>query len=69
MEDFRKMYDEKKLQLYVSLDMITSQWLWKQAAMFIETPRLNLSMPENLPIDSPDAMTELEQPNAALIET
>ncbi len=50
-------YDEKKLKQYVSIDLITSKWLWKQAALFI--PRQNNfdEMPE-LPDDTPDYMTK-----------
>ena len=48
-------YNKKKLELYISLDLITSKWLWKQAAFFISGNKFPSKIPD-LPDDSPDYM-------------
>lgn len=50
-------YDKKKLELYISLDLVTSKWLWKQAAFFVSGDKFPINMPD-LPDDSPDYMAK-----------
>jgi len=50
-------YNEKKLKQYISLDLITSKWFWKQAALFIPGKKLTTNIP-NLPDDTPDYMAK-----------
>ncbi len=50
-------YDEQKLKQYISLDLITSTWLWKQAALFIPGQSFPSNIPE-LPNDTPDYMAK-----------
>ena len=50
-------YNEKKLKQYVSIDLITSKWLWKQAALFIANQSDVTEMPE-LPDDTHDYMAK-----------
>lgn len=47
-------YNADRLKQYVKLDIITSKWFWRQAALFVENPS-NLEMPD-LPDDTPDYM-------------
>ncbi len=48
-------YNETKLKIYISLGLISSKWIWQQAAMFMTGPLQNYPMPD-LPDDSPDFM-------------
>ena len=48
-------YDERRLQEYVSLNLITSKWLWTQAALFLPYPPDPSKVPD-LPDDTPDLM-------------
>ena len=50
-------YNVQKLEDYISLDLITSKWLWKQAALFIPTQERTFEIPE-LPDDTPDYMAK-----------
>ncbi|MFM0276856.1 hypothetical protein P0D75_02400 [Paraburkholderia sediminicola] len=43
-----KPYDLEKLNFYVSTGVITSQWVWEQAATFLDVPG-GISPPPNLP--------------------
>jgi hypothetical protein len=54
LSEVDRPYDANKLEQYVRLDVITSKWFWRQAALFVENPS-KLAMPE-LPEDTPDYM-------------
>lgn len=47
-------YDESRLKQYEHIGLISSKWLWQQAASFVERPG-NLTMPD-LPNDTVDWM-------------
>ena len=47
-------YNESRLKQYESIGLISSKWLWQQAASFVERPQ-NLTMPD-LPNDTIDWM-------------
>ena len=49
-------YDERRLHEYISVGLITSKWLWKQAALILQdTP--DVSQVPDLPDDTPDLMS------------
>ena len=50
-------YNEQKLEDYIILDLITSKWLWKQAALFIPTQERTLEIPK-LPDDTLEYMAK-----------
>jgi len=62
LSEIDKPYNENKLKHYVSLDLITSKWLYKQAAHFLSKPMLNTDLIKELPDDTPDLMHESDKP-------
>jgi hypothetical protein len=48
-------YNEKKLKLYVSLGLISTPWIWCQAALFLPKNFLEVKMPD-LQQETPDLM-------------
>ncbi|MEM6432529.1 MAG: hypothetical protein AAF773_01530 [Cyanobacteria bacterium P01_D01_bin.115] len=46
-------YDEKRLEQYVKAGLIESQWLWRQALIFMRDAKPNIKIP-NLPEETPD---------------
>lgn len=50
-------YDVRRLQEYVQLGLITSKWLWTQAALSLMEP-YDVSQVPDLPDNTPDLMSE-----------
>ncbi|WP_157956773.1 hypothetical protein [Salinicola halimionae] len=50
-------YDTKKLNFYTSSGIITSKWVWEQAAMFVLNDS-TIEMPPNLPENTIDWVTD-----------
>jgi len=55
-------FDQAGLEFYVSTKLITSKWFWNRAAVFVDDRNRNrLSIPPNLPDDTPDDMSDASE--------
>ena len=58
LSEIDKPWDEKQLQVYIDIGLITSEWMWEQAATFLEHKE-NVKRPTDLPKDTKDRIDYL----------